>query len=128
MLRCSFVPVRPLIVLSFYGITSIQAFLYFQRPKEQSDGWKYAVLVRLHATLRNYPDLTSTSRSAVYGTSDPWRAILVVAYRHARILDTIHLAFVCDAGYHYLIDNYANPVALATANWCVSGHAGLARR
>ncbi|KAL1710215.1 hypothetical protein EV121DRAFT_193432 [Schizophyllum commune] len=68
----------------FYGITSIQAFLYFQRPKEQSDGWKYAVLV-----------------------GGLW------------ILDTIHLAFVCDAGYHYLIDNYANPVALATANWCV---------
>ena len=59
MLRCSFVPAWLLIVLSFYGITSIQAFLYFQRPKEQSDGWKYAVLVRLHAILRIYVDLTS---------------------------------------------------------------------
>ena len=51
MLRCPFVLTWPLIKLSFYGITSIQAFLYFQRPKEQSDGWKYAVLVRLQATF-----------------------------------------------------------------------------
>ncbi|KAL1746667.1 hypothetical protein HDZ31DRAFT_61988 [Schizophyllum fasciatum] len=69
----------------FYGITSIQAFLYFQRPKEQSDGWKYNLLV-----------------------SGLW------------ILDTIHLAFVCDAGYHYLINNYANPIALTSANWSIT--------
>ncbi|EPQ54073.1 hypothetical protein GLOTRDRAFT_139474 [Gloeophyllum trabeum ATCC 11539] len=93
--------------LILYGITTLQAYFYFLSYPRDGGGTKLLVTSLWYANPCVHVVLKITD---------------LILYR---ALDTLHVILISHAMYHYLITNYANPLALQNGTWSLYTSVGL---
>lgn len=102
-------------VCSFYGITNIQTYVYYDRCRDEL---LLRWLVRFFGYTRPSMCLNATagilSMVRVQFPSFGRVAIHIVI---ARTLDTLHMGLMIHTIYFYAVSNFANPAVIEKVTW-----------
>ena len=105
-------------LFSLFGITTMQAFIYFKGSPQ--DRWPFKLLVRkiLLFHLKMFMlKISKDWRSVVRYSLIPFPFILRLTIRISRMLDAIQTAFMSEGVYQYLVFNSMNPSVLLNIPW-----------
>ena len=109
---------RPIDVSSsLYGITTLQAFMYYRNQYRDANILKFSVSPYLPSSFRaRIQPMPPGAPALVNPTPLPCGPALTPA---CRILDTAHCALITGAMYWYCITSFTNLLAVNKPIWCV---------